>query len=234
MTFREILSAILRRWYIPFALVACAAIATVLLARDGGIYTTTTVVSFMRPDTTSLSPNGSNDRSVIAFAGAVVQTINNGRPPARYSTEEAPYYGAGVREGILVELANSGNQWVSSFTRSDVEITVVGRSVGWVESRQRELVDKVLSVANAQQVPVTKSSKDRITATVVPLTRQIDHVTASRTSQLAAGAAMLTAAVIVGAWGSVTADRLLSKRTAAATDARAPRVSGQLQAGATS
>lgn len=233
MTFHEILSAMLRRWVIPLTLVACATLVTVVLARDGGVYTTTTVVSFMRPDTTSLSPNGSNDLSVIAFAGAVVQAINNGRPPERYSTDEAPYYGAGVREGVLVELANSGNQWVSAFTRSDVEIRIVGRSFDWVEARRNELVDKVLSIAGSQQVPLATSPQDRITATVVPLTSQIEHITASRTSQLAAGAAMLAAAVTVGAWGSVTADRLLTKRRAAATT-KSPRVSGPVQAGATS
>ena len=36
MTFREILSTMLRRWYIPLAVLAAAALATVLLARDGG------------------------------------------------------------------------------------------------------------------------------------------------------------------------------------------------------
>ena len=106
-------------------------------------------------------------------------------------------------------------------------------SVDWVEARQNELVDKVLSIASSQQVALARSSQDRITATVVPLTRQIEHITASRTSQLAAGAAMLAAAVTVGAWGSVTADRLLTKRRAAAT-AKSPRVSGPVQAGATS
>ncbi|MDJ0323744.1 hypothetical protein QMG61_08195 [Cryobacterium sp. PH31-AA6] len=233
MTFRDILLAMLRRWYIPLVLIACAALITVVLARDGGVYTTTTVVSFMRPATTSLSPtNGTTDVSVIAFAGAVVQETNNGRPPARYSTNEAPLHGAGVRQGVLVELANSGNQWVSTFNRSDIEIEIVGRSAEWVESTQAELVNRILGSAASQQAALKTAAKDRITAAVVPLTMQIEHVTSSRRGQLAAGAAMLAVAGIVGGWGSVTADRLLAKGRAAHS-ARQPRVPDHAQEGTT-
>ena len=90
MTIRDIFSAMLRHWYIPLGLLACAALVTVMLVRDGGIYTTSTVVSLMRPDSTSLSPsNGTNDTSVIAFAGSVVLETNNGHPPAGYSMQDA-------------------------------------------------------------------------------------------------------------------------------------------------
>lgn len=207
----------LRRWYIPIGLLVCAAVVTVMLARDGGIYTTSTVVSFMRPASSSLSPaNGTNDMSVIAFAGAVVRETNNGRPPSRYSLGEAPYYGAGVREGVLVELANEGSQWVSTFRRSDVEVKIVGRSAGWVKTRQEELVDKIQDISNAKQAALTLSSRDRITAAVVPLTTRIEHVAPSRNNQAAAAAAMLTVGLIVGAWGAITFDRLLSRRRVAA------------------
>jgi len=209
MTVREILSAMLRRWYIPIGLLACAALVTATLASEGGVYTANTVVSFMRPAETSLSPyNGAQDTSVIAFAGVVVQATNNGRTPLPYSMSDAPYYGAGVREGVLVNLANSGSQWASTFSKSDVEIQIVGRTFDWVKTRQTELVDRVLSVSNAEQAALEISSDDRITATVAPVTLQIDYVSPSRKSQLAAGAAMLAVALIVGAWGSITVDRL--------------------------
>ena len=115
MTIRRILSAMMRRWYIPLGVLACAALLMVMLARDGGIYTTKTVVAFTLPATTSLSRvNGMSDANIIAFAAAVVRETNNGRAPARYSMDDSPYYGAGIREGELVDLAKSGNQWVSS------------------------------------------------------------------------------------------------------------------------
>ena len=222
MTFREILSAMLRRWYIPILVLAAAAVATAVLANDGGTYTTKTVVSFTRPATSSLSPhNGTTDPSVIAFAGTVAQVVNNGRPPARYSESAAPYYGAGVRQGVLVELANSGSQWVSTFSRSDVELQIVGRSFDWVESQQRTLVRSVLETADAEQAELAVPPADRIRAIVAPLTLHIDYVSPSRRGQAAAAAAMLAVALTVSAWGAVIVDRRLSrKRTTPGTPPR--------------
>jgi hypothetical protein len=230
VTIREILSAMRRRWYVLFGVFVCIGLVTVMLARDGGTYTTTTVVSFMRPATTTLSPtNGTNDSSVIAFAGAVTQETNNGRPPARYSMEEAPYYGAGVREGVLVELTNSGNQWVSTFSKAEVEIRIVGRSLDWVAERQLEVVTKVLNIADAQQAAVTPD--DRIEAAVVPLTMQIDYVSPSRGAQLAALAAMFAVGLILAVWVSVTFDRWAARRRAGS--GRIPGPLHRTQEGAT-
>lgn len=232
MTIRDIFSAMLRHWYIPLGLLACAALVTVMLVRDGGIYTTSTVVSLMRPDSTSLSPsNGTNDTSVIAFAGSVVLETNNGHPPAGYSMQDAPYYGAGIREGVLVELANSGNQWASTFDKAEVQIQIVGRTRDWVESRQKEAVGKVLRIVESRQSAVAVAPQNRIVASVVPLTAQIEYISASRSSQLAAGTAMLAVAIILGAWGSVIVDRLPSRRRSTA-NAKVPHSSDRTLEGA--
>lgn len=232
MTIRDIFSAMLRHWYIPLGLLACAALVTVMLVRDGGIYTTSTVVSLMRPDSTSLSPsNGTNDTSVIAFAGSVVLETNNGHPPAGYSMQDAPYYGAGIREGVLVELANSGNQWASTFDKAEVQIQIVGRTRDWVESRQKEAVGKVLSIVESRQSAAAVAPQNRIVASVVPLTAQIEYISASRSSQLAAGTAMLAVAIILGAWGSVIVDRLPSRRRSTA-NAKVPHSSDRTLEGA--
>jgi hypothetical protein len=232
VTIRDIFSAMLRHWYIPLGLLACAALVTVMLVRDGGIYTTSTVVSLMRPDSTSLSPsNGTNDTSVIAFAGSVVLETNNGHPPAGYSMQDAPYYGAGIREGVLVELANSGNQWASTFDKAEVQIQIVGRTRDWVESRQKEAVGKVLRIVESRQSAVAVAPQNRIVASVVPLTAQIEYISASRSSQLAAGTAMLAVAIILGAWGSVIVDRLPSRRRSTA-NAKVPHSSDRTLEGA--
>jgi len=218
MTVRYILTAMLRRWYITLGVLACAAVITVVLARDGGVYTANTVVTFTRSSTTSLSPyNGADDSSVVAFAGSVVNTINNGSPPAPYSIKDAPYYGAGVREGIRVNLADEGNQWVSTFSRADVEIHIVGRSMDWVKSKQKQMIDLVVSFADAEQAGQQIPEDDRIAATTVPLTTQIDFIYPSPVSQAAAAGAMLAVALVLGAWGSVTLERLIGRRSAATT-----------------
>lgn len=213
MTIGDVISAMLRRWYIPLTVLACVALLAVLMARDGGIYTTRTVISFMRPSGTSLSPdNGSNDSSIITFAGAVVLEANDGRIPVGYSMSDAPYFGAGIREGTLVELANSGNQWVSSVNRAEIEIDIAGRSLESVHSRQQELIDEVLAIATSLQNLMVVPSTDRISASVVPLTTQIDYINPSRRTQLTAVAALLAVAALVAAWASVTVDRFLPRR----------------------
>lgn len=207
VTVRDILAAMLRRWYVTVACVTCAVLLCGLFAQDGGVYTTRTVVTFMRPYATSLAPsNGANDYSIIAFAGAVATEVNNGRAPASYSTDDAPYFGAGVREGVLVGLPSEGNQWYESYTRAEIEIQIVGRTYEWVASKQKELVDRVLGVAQTQQAAVGTPEDMYIIVSVVPLTLNISQVVASRTAQIAAGAAMLLAAMIVSAWASTTLD----------------------------
>lgn len=212
MTVREVLGVLVRRWYVLLAVLGVAALVAVGLLRDGGIYTTRTVVAFTLPATTTLTfSNGLDDANVIAFAGAVAQEVNNGRPPARYSTDEAPLYGAGLREGVLVSLPNAGNQWVSSFLRAEVELQVVGRTREWVEEQQTALVDRVLVAAEQQQVVAAIPPESRIAASVVPLTRQIEFVGPSRSTELIAVAAIGVAGLIVGCWLSVAADRGLRR-----------------------
>jgi hypothetical protein len=200
MSVRQIGSAMLRRWYISLAALVCVAVATVMLAQDGGIYTTRTVISLLRPTTTSLSPdNGTTDRSVIAFAAAVALDTNGGELSEGYSKADAPLFGAGVREGTLVELA-------------EIQIDIVGRTSDWVESRQEKLVARALATAKSLQDAVGVPPENQVSAYVVPLTTQIEYVAPSRRAQLAAAVAMLAAALIVAAWASVTVDGALAKR----------------------
>lgn len=189
-------------------------LVTVMLMASGGTYSTSTVVSFLRPAATSLAPaNGALDGSIIAFAGSVAQETTIKSPSfARYSMHDAPFHGAGVREGARVGLVYSGSQWASTYGKSDIEIQIVGRSFDWVETTQTQLVDRVLSVSEDRQAALNVLPDDRITAQVAPITTQIDFIAPSQRSQLAASAAMLTATLIAGAWGSITLDRLLRRR----------------------
>lgn len=213
MTLRHLLVAMLRRWYVPLAICACIALAAVMMVKDGGIYTTKTVIAFLRPTGTSLSAdNGANYESIIAFASAVVAETNSSRLPEGYSMEDAPYYGAGVREGTLIDLARTGNQWASNVSKAEIEIEIVGRSLEQVARQQEESVGKVLSAAESLQDGVAVPAKNRVSASVVPLTTQIQFITPSRRTQFTAFAALFGVAVITSAWGSVVVDGALSKR----------------------
>lgn len=95
------------------------------------------------------------------------------------------------------------------------------------------MIDLVLSFADAEQAGLSVPAEDRIAATVVPLSTQIEFVHPDRQLQAAAAGAMLVVALIVGGWGAVTLDRRLQKRPAAAV-APTPNSSPRLLEGASS
>ena len=213
MTIREVLSALRRRWYVSLATLLAGALLLGLFVRDGGVYTTKTVVTFMLPSATSLSTsNGANDTSIITFARAVAAEVSVGEAPVSYSTDDAPYYGAGVRQGILIGVPSDGNQWYASYTRAEIDIQIVGRTEDWVAQQQSRIVDSILKSAQAQQAAVSAESDAYISVAVVPLTLDITKVTASRTAQVAAMAALMLAIVIVSSWAAVALDRRLTRR----------------------
>lgn len=216
MTFGAVLTAMRRRWYLVVAILLVVALAFVLFAREGGGYTAKTAVTFLVPSTTSLSPdNGSGDTSVIAFARSVAAQVNSGRDPVSYSMDDAPYYGAGLRQGVLVVVPNDGNQWYQSFTHAEIDIQIVGRTETWVKQEQAEYVKRILASTQAQQDGIVSNPDNYLTASVVPLTLVINKVAPTRIALLAAAAAMLLAGLIVSAGGAVLLDRRLSRRQSA-------------------
>lgn len=224
MTIRDILAAMGRRWYVIVVTVATAALLLVVFARAGGVYTTKTVVTFLLPYATSLSPNnGADDYSVITFARSVAAQVNAGRHPVAYSTDDAPYYGAGLREGVLVVVPNDGNQWYKSYSRAEIDIEIVGPTEAWVREQQTTYVQAIIDTARTQQTEIAPHSTDYVTASVVPLTLSIGKVTATRGAQLQALGAMALAVLIASAWGAVALDRRLIRRRAALAGPDRPR-----------
>lgn len=213
MTLREVLRAAMRRWYVLLLVIAIAAAGSVWLQRDGGTYATRTSVVFTLPGEVALLPeNGATDERVIAFASAVAQELNGGRPAPTYATADAPAYGAGVREGVWVGLPNHGGQWVDSFGLAQIEIQIVGRTEEYVESTQQALLQRVIDTAEARQAATGAAESELITASVVPLTTRVDHIEASRSAVILAFAGIGIAALVVGMWMSVQLERFSHRR----------------------
>lgn len=221
MTVRDVVSAFGRRWYVLLAVLLCFGGLAAMLARDSGTFSTRTVVTFTLPARTTLDPeSGVSDASVIAFAGAIATEINLGKPSPQYSSSSAPYYGAGVRQGVIVGLRNEGNQWRSSYPLATIEVQIVGRTFEWVKQMQHDVLEKIEEAASVQQSVL--SPRDRIVVTVEPLTMNIEQIVPSRTSRIAAFGAICLAALLVGGWGAVGLDRAMTHRRA-----RSPRASRQ-------
>lgn len=219
MTVRDLGASMLRRWYVVALALLLAGAGNYVLQRDRGVYTTETVVAFVLPNQTRLSSNsGLDDSSVIAFAGAVAREVNGGRDAVSYSTDDAPLYGAGIRQGALIAIPNSGSQFVSVYQRAEVVLQIVGPTREWVARKQSELLGGVLDAAEAQQASVT-SPAARIQTTPVPLSTQISHVVPSNSVVLAAFVALFVSALIVGGWSATAVDRAAQR----ARDKRARR-----------
>jgi hypothetical protein len=213
VTVRGALLAMGRRWYVFLAVVLAFAALTYALERDGGAFYTHTTITFTLPERPTLLPDsGTNDLSVIAFASTIATSINEGKPVATYSSAHAPYYGAGVREGVMVSLRNDGNQWMNSFPNATIDVQVVGRTWEWVADRQTAILRDIMNVTRGQQSAMTTPESDRIPAVIAPLSTELWPVTPSRSSQLLAGGAMALAASIVAATAAVTTDALVRRR----------------------
>lgn len=209
MTLRELLSVLGRRWYFTVLATLCAAALFASFWAGQGLYATKTVVWFTWPSTSVLSVyNGSTNEDVLAFAGVVATTINRGRDVVRYSSSSAPYYGAGIREGVQVGLRDEGSQWEASVGQSVIELQIVGPTEEWVADRQRDLLGQIDEIARAHQLQAGPDVP-RIDVAIEPLTERIDEIVPSRTAKLAAGAALLAAAVLAGGLASVWLDRPL-------------------------
>lgn len=218
MTVRELSYALVRRWYVVAFALLVATVGTYFLQSGQGVYSTGTVVSFLLPNETALSSNsGLDDASVIAFAGVVARKVNNGETPAIYSIYDAPLYGAGVRQGVVVSIPNSGNQFATNYQRAEVVLQIVGPSERWVARVQSELLTRIVQISNAQQASVA-SIGSRIKASPVWSTEKISHVAPPRTAAVSALIALLIAALLVGGWSAVLMDRGVRRHTITANE----------------
>jgi hypothetical protein len=223
-TMRDALVAVGRRWYVVLAVLLAFAGLTVVFHQEGGSFTTRTTVTFTLPSRSTLLPNsGLNDLSIISFAGAVATSINAGKPVQTFSSADAPYYGAGVREGIMVSLRNTGSQWISSFPSATIDIQIVGRTRAWVEERQTYLLGELKAIARAQQSATLTPQSDRIAVTIEPLSTEIHQVVPGRSDLIMAGGAMSLAALITGFSFAIIIDRIVRRERHPVRQAKARR-----------
>ncbi len=214
MSFCGLMGVVLRRWYVALATLMCGAAVILVLAQDDGVFTTRTAITFRYPGATALQPyNGFRDKSVVSFASLIARKVNGGEAPATYASDSAPYYGAGIRQGVLVGLPNEGNQWLPMYRDAQIDIQVVGPTAGWVDRTRNELVRRVLTLSEGQQVEAGIPASNRIAVSVDPVTRDILHVVPSRTIHLLGAIGLFAAVCMVGAWAAVMLDSGLRRRT---------------------
>jgi hypothetical protein len=206
---------VLRRWYVVVLALAAGILLLLRLDASDHVYTTTTAVTFVLPPKSILQPySGANNKNVIAFATSVAQEVNDGKEPAEYAHGDAPLYGAGIRQATLVGVPDNGGQWAHNYSTAEIDVEVVGPTRDWVSQSQAALVAKVLQVVQIDQDELGVPSDRRISATVVPATREITRIAAARSHKIAATGAILAAALLVGGWCAVAVDGIRLTRAA--------------------
>ncbi|WP_425956195.1 hypothetical protein [Xylanimonas sp. McL0601] len=213
MTFVDAMLAIWRRWYVLALALAVAGAGFVMLDAHGGLYSSKPIIQFMRPGASILEIyNGLDNEDIIGFAQIVAEAVNNGHPIERYALDEAPLYGAGLRQQVRVGVPNTGGQWGTSYSRAEIAISVVGTSRAWVQDTQRVMITRVLEAARASQDALNAPENDRVSYAILPASTTIEHITSLKSTRAAALAAMMGAGTLVGAWCALTLDRWLLRR----------------------
>ena len=202
----DVAHAVGRRWYVVVVVATIFGGIGWTFTTDGGTYYTRTVVWFTTDAASTILPdNGSTNDNIIAFAGAVATELNRGRPPANYASAAAPYYGAGVREGVLVALRDVGGQWSSWYAAAVIELHIVGRTEQWVADQRDDLLAQIdeatrerAAVGTGVWAGADSAPSQRITVSVEPLTTDITYVSATRIQRLSAYGALAVGALLTG------------------------------------
>ncbi|WP_029145914.1 hypothetical protein [Microbacterium luticocti] len=208
MTLADLLGALARRWYVVVVVCASGGMLFAWLSASGGVYSSEPVIAFAFPGARIIEPdNGVADEDVIAFALAVGEAVNNGRPVERYAAADAPLYGAGARQQVQVSVPNAGGQWGISYTRAEIVVSIVGHTREWVQQTQDETIQNVFAVAAREQDLHGVPANRRITPSVLPLSTRIEYIGAGGTQRLLALGALAAATALVAGWAAVTWDR---------------------------
>ncbi|QAY61965.1 hypothetical protein ET495_00090 [Xylanimonas allomyrinae] len=207
MNARTVLHAVRHRWYVCALVCAAFAVFGVTQMQGGGTYYSKTAVWFSINMPPPLMPDsGADTPDVIAFAGAIATQLNNGRAPASYSSPDAPYYGAGVRQGVLVGIRDVGGQWANWFTRAVIDLQIVGPSEEWVTQQQDGLMARIQQAVHLRSAGSDEASPDTVNVQVEQFTQGVEHVEPSLVMRAMACAALGLAAILAGGLASVAAD----------------------------
>jgi len=205
MTIQELFAAAARRWYAVAAVILVTAGLGLFFGRDGGFYATRTVVAFQVPGSGLWEEEGSRERGVIAFALAIANQLDDGAGGVKYAAVDAPYYGAGITEGVRVSLPDSGGQWEASYTRAAISVDIVDPDRGRVAAQQTEMLRDIRTAVESYQAGIPRDS--RIVTSVDPLSTTIEHISPPRIGRVLGYAALGGVAVLGGCWAAVMWDR---------------------------
>jgi hypothetical protein len=214
MTTLLLVRMLVRRWYIVVAILLLSSLGYLSLSGSGSIYTAQTDVVFIAPGT---DPVGGFDEryrdSLVHFAAAIEREYHAGRSPNRLA-DEAPLFGAGIRQGEQVILPNTGSQWLVSFDSPRLAVDVVGPDAAWVRARLGAVLDRIETLARERQQKSGVADEFLIRTERAPQEPVVEQVGSSRGAYARALLALLAVSLGVAAAATVAVERLAQRRAA--------------------
>jgi uncharacterized membrane protein len=223
MTSRELLSLVLRRWYLMLvgAVVSVAVLHGVV--QRPGVYWTGFNVVVLAP-TEAFYPNKLENPhyEMSPVAGVLVREWNGAHPPLLTASSDTSLYGEGRRSGVQVRMVNQGSQWRPLFPVPVIDIQVVGARPEVVAAEARRVRTEVEELLRRRQDAGLVPDTARMVTITSPPQPTVTYHAGSRVRS--AGATGL-----LGAVGTTVAvywlERLRAwrRRRVAAARPRAPR-----------
>lgn len=208
MTARDLLGALLRRWYVVVLGGVLTLGALMMVGRQEPVWWTQYNIVLVGP--TSDHRNSVLENPLYGLqplVGVIATEFNDGKPPLLTGDVAATTVGEGHREGVQVRTPNLGTQWRPLFSANYLDVQVAGpdpdqvlatarettlRVSALLEERQDEL--KVPPLLRARAVPTSEEP------TVVPVAGSRSRAGAA--TVLAGGFLTLAAVYWVDRWRS--------------------------------
>lgn len=152
MTARDLVVAILRRWYVVLLGGALTLLALLPVARQEPVHWTQYNIMLV-------GPTGDHRGSVLdrplhglqGLAGVIATQVNDGHPPLLTGDVAATMVGQGRREGAQVRVPNLGTQWRPVFPANYLDVQVAGPDPETVLASARETTLRVAALLEERQ-----------------------------------------------------------------------------------
>lgn len=211
MTFRQVLRAVARRWYVLVVAMICAGLVLAGVARNEGVYFARYDLVFLPPASATDDQNtlGSIPDSMVEFAGIVERQYNGNTATRLFASDDATLYGAGVTRGTQVFLPKSGGQWTGTHKDPMLIVEAVDSSEARVLDSIERVIDDVQEIAQQRQDAANVDPENYISMLVSDRTSRVAFVTGSKNRGIAGIVAL---GLGVGVAGAAILDQLLARR----------------------
>jgi hypothetical protein len=200
MTSRELLSLVLRRWYLVLLGAAISIGALYLVTHRPGVYWSQISVLLLAPVHKFYPNNLENPHDALApVAGLLVVDWNGVDRPPLMATGDTTLFGEGQRQGIEVRVPNEGSQWQPAYLTPNIDVQVVDSNPEIVAQQARRVSAELDGLLEARQDALGILPGQRLTTMVSPSDPTILYVSGSQTRAAAAtglvGATLTTLAI---------------------------------------